>query len=132
MKRFLVLAAAVALTVAACGGGDSDVESAGGKDGASGKRTPASVTVPAKVSSGLTVVVKALKFKPSTLRVKVGDQVRFKFDDGVIAHNAIADDGTFKTDNVTDKTVSVTIPKAGRITYTCTIHPTMKGVIIAE
>jgi plastocyanin len=133
MKRFLLLVAALALVAAACGGGGSDAESASGANSNGGKDGGAvSSTVTTKVAAGNTVVAKGLKFKPATLRVKVGDEVNFKFDDGIIAHNAVADDGTFETDTVTKKTVTVTIPKAGRITYTCTIHPTMKGVIVAE
>ena len=133
MKRLLLpgVAVALALTLAACGGGDSDppganVAAGGDKPAGGGTATTKATDAPN------TVLAKGLAFKPSTLRVKVGDTVTFKFDDGAMPHNAVADDGSFDTGLKTRTTVPVVINKAGRIPYVCTIHPTMKGTIIAE
>lgn len=132
MKRFLLLLAAVALVVSACGGGDSDTES-GSPDRSSATTKPSrSSDDGGDGATGSTVVVKGLKFTPSTLKVKAGDSVQFDFDDGVTPHNAVAADGSFKTDIVTKQTVTVTVAEAGRHPYSCTVHPTMKGVIVAE
>jgi len=117
MKRFFATVAAVALsmTLVACGGGS------GSGDGGDASDLPPDY-----------VLVKNSKFIPSKLKVAVGAEVSFDFADGSLSHNAVADDKSFDTGLHTEKMVPVKITKAGTYKYICTIHPTMKGEIIAE
>ena len=116
-RLFRVFAAALfAVALGACGGGDGD----GGADDAAADLPPN------------YVLAKGNKFIPGTLKVKVGDEVTFDFADGTTAHNAVASDKSFDTGVHTEKTVPVKITKAGEHKYICTLHPTMKGTIIAE
>lgn len=123
MKRFVatvVAMTALSLSLAACGGGGSS-SAAGSSDSSDSSDLPPDY-----------VLVKNSKYTPKTLRVAVGTEVTFDFDDGSLAHNAVAKDKSFDTGLHTDKTVSVTIDKPGEHDYICTLHPAMKGTIIAE
>lgn len=118
MKRFFATAAAVvalSMTLGACGGGG------GSGDGGEAADLPPDY-----------VLVKNSKFIPAKLRVAVGAEVTFDFADGSLSHNAVADDKSFDTGLHTEKRIPVKITKAGTYKYICTIHPTMKGEIIAE
>lgn len=76
--------------------------------------------------------IKNYKFTPPTIRIKVGTKVTWTNRD-VVQHNAIADDGSFKTELVgKDESVSVTFDKPGEFGYYCGPHPYMKGKVIVE
>ena len=71
-------------------------------------------------------------FTPPTIRIKVGTKVTWTNRD-TVKHNAIADDGSFKTELVgKDESVSVTFNKAGTFPYYCGPHPSMRGTVIVE
>lgn len=119
MTRRLVLPlAALALAVAGCGSDDDD---GGGStnDGSAGK-------------PGEVAMTDSLKFEPAEITVKVGDKVTWR-NTGSIPHNAIADDGQFRSPIFGEgKTYSFTARKAGEIRYVCTLHPGMDGTITVE
>lgn len=80
-------------------------------------------------SSGDQVEVKNFAFSPGKLNVKVGTKVTWKFDDDT-THTVKADDGTFHSSGLSGgKTFSFTFSKAGKYSYICSIHPSMKGEI---
>lgn len=71
-------------------------------------------------------------FTPPTIRIKTGTKVTWTNRDSV-KHNAIADDGSFKTELVgKDESVSVTFDKVGTFSYYCGPHPSMRGTVIVE
>ena len=108
---------AAALTLGACGSGDESGEqtSAGGPAGAGGS----------------TLSIENFVFKPETLQVAPGTRVDVRNKDGVV-HTVTADDKSFDTGDVNGgQSGSVTVPKAGRFPFKCSIHTYMRGVIQA-
>ena len=70
-----------------------------------------------------------LFFAPSSVSVAVGDTVTWH-NTGQAPHNATADDGSFKTPTLNNgQSASHTFTQAGTFSYTCTIHPNMKGTV---
>lgn len=81
---------------------------------------------------GELVVLKNLAFNPASATVAVGATVTWENQDGMI-HNVIADDGSFKSPDLGfGKTFSFTFQKAGTYTYSCHIHPAMKGTVVVQ
>jgi plastocyanin len=77
-----------------------------------------------------TVQISNFKFVPTTIRVDMGARVTVSNQDST-AHTATADDGSFDTGNIDQGgSKSVTLTKAGRFPYHCSIHPFMHGVIV--
>lgn len=118
MKRLTWMAANGTLILLAACGGSSD----GGDSGDAGDD-------PATAAGGTTVVLKDIAFKPGKLSVKAGDTVTWKFEDRGIAHNVVSDDDAFKSDLKDSGTFQHTFSKPGTFSYTCTVHPGMKGSI---
>jgi plastocyanin len=131
MKRLVLLVAVVALLVSACGGGGSDKPSVAAGDGAGGGHDTATTHGAGPAPTEVKVVAKDLAFKPSKAKVAVGGTVTWSFEDGSVPHNVVADDKSFKSENLTTGTFSHTFDKAGTFKYTCTIHPAMKGTVTA-
>ena len=78
-----------------------------------------------------TVTIDAFEFKPATLTVKQGDGVVWRNADPV-PHTATAK-GTFDSGSLaTGASWRYTAAKKGRFDYVCTLHPTMKGVLVVE
>ncbi len=75
------------------------------------------------------VGLKALKFSPAKLTVKLNQRVDFKWNEGV-AHN-IQFDAKRKSKTVSKSgTVwSTTFDKTGVYKYKCTLHPGMQGQV---
>jgi plastocyanin len=109
-----VLAVVAVLTIAtACG-------SSSGHSSASGGAVPPNV--------GATVELRDIAFKPSTVTIKAGQSVLWKFDDGSIAHNVTGDG--YRSSDMTSGTYSHAFTKAGTYNYQCTIHSGMNGEVI--
>ena len=78
------------------------------------------------------VTIKGMKFAPAELQVAVGDTVTFTNEDAA-PHTATASDGSFDTGRLSrGQSATVTIESAGTFAYICTIHPAMKGTIVAN
>ena len=78
-----------------------------------------------------TVIIKGMKFSPKNLRVAVGDRITFVNQDSV-SHTATASDGAFDTGRVRGgQSKRVTVRVAGRHSYFCQFHPSMKGSVTA-
>jgi plastocyanin len=116
----LVAIAAAGTLIAGCGSSDTPKS-----DSASAK--------PASGASGNAVTIGNFKFAPASLTVKSGAKVGVTNDDST-PHTATADDGhSFDTGTLnqgSSKTISVTKPVS--YPYHCTIHPFMKGEIVAQ
>ena len=80
------------------------------------------------------VVQKNKSFHPNHLKVKVGDRIIFKNDDG-FAHNAFSDSEADEFDIGMQKPgqdVAVTMKKPGKVEVECAIHPNMHLTIEVE
>ena len=80
------------------------------------------------------VVQKDKTFHPNHLKVKVGDRIIFKNDDG-FAHNAFSDSEAGEFDIGMQKPgqdVVVTMKKPGKVEVECAIHPNMHLTIEVE
>ena len=78
-----------------------------------------------------TVTIDAFEFKTATLTVKQGDIVVWRNADPV-PHSATAQ-GTFDSGPLAaGASWRYTAAKKGRFDYICTLHPTMKGVLVVE
>jgi LPXTG-motif cell wall-anchored protein len=79
-----------------------------------------------------SVTMKNIAFNPKTLTIAPGDRVTWTNRD-TAQHNAVEQDEEFET-RLLDKgeSASVTIDGAGTYNYICTVHPNMKGKLIAQ
>jgi plastocyanin len=111
-----VTAAAIALSVAACGSSSS-----------TSPTTAADVTISMVADNG------ANSFSPNPSTAKVGQTVAWKNND-TIAHDATQDQSKFGTGTVNAGATSapITMSAAGTFTYHCTIHPGMIGTITVQ
>ncbi len=94
----------------------------------------AGVTPPAQAQSlggtkPVVVGLKALKFTPKTVTVKVKQQVDFRWDESV-AHNVIFDKNRKSKTLAKKGTIwSTSFDKEGTYKYKCTLHPGMDGTV---
>jgi len=106
----VVLAGALALGTAACGSGGDDAAPAAGGD-------------------GRTITIKDFDYAPRDIEAKVGDTITVVNADAA-SHTLTAEDKAFDTGPFGKETKTFTVSKAGKFTYSCTVHPYMpKGVI---
>ena len=118
-SRFALVLTAVALGLAACGGDDEE---------------PAADATPTAASGGgggdvVEIKMKDIQFQPADADVKLGQTVRWPNED-TVDHNAVADDGTFKSELYGQgKSFEWKADKVGTIKYVCTVHPGMDGVL---
>lgn len=79
-----------------------------------------------------SVAIRNFAFAPSTITVHAGDTVTWTNNDSII-HRVAADDGSFDLgDQSNSIAVKHTFTKTGTYNYHCTIHPSMKGVVIVD
>lgn len=74
------------------------------------------------------VELRALKFRPAKLTVKVGTRVDWVWRENV-AHNVIFKDKKMSSKVLNKGTYSYRFTKTGTFKYDCTLHPGMKGEI---
>lgn len=122
-KAFAALAAAllvilvVVVVAAACGGGTSSSTTSG----------PATTS-----AGGAQVVMKGFAFNPASITIKAGESVTWTNQDGS-THNVTADGKVFDSSDIAPgASYTFTFANAGTYTYTCTIHPNMKGTVIVQ
>jgi plastocyanin len=121
----LTLLATAAVLAAGCGG-------SGGNGGGSSTTTAAPTTSGAGTpASGTAVAIDNFAFSPATLNVTTGQQVTWTNQQDV-AHTVTADGGAFDHPMPSGATFSFAFAKAGSFAYHCTIHPFMKGTIVAS
>jgi plastocyanin len=86
----------------------------------------------ARPASGHTVVLKELRFNPSTLSIRRGDSVTWQWRDGGIEHNVTFSGFHSRTQGRGSYTVKFT--RRGTFSYRCTIHVAlgMRGRIVVR
>lgn len=114
LLRRSAVALAAGLVLGACGSGGGDAKVTGAALGP-GEKPAASVTV------------KNLKYAPKDVAVQVGDAVTWTFADGGIPHD-VKGKG-FASPKLTKGTWTHRFEAAGTFSYSCTIHPFMKGTV---
>jgi plastocyanin len=87
--------------------------------------------VPAQAVSSKTVSVKNNAFSPTTVSIKKGDKVTWKWTQGGVPHNVTPANGNpgSKTSSKKGFTFTKTFTKAGTFKYVCTIHSNMKMTV---
>lgn len=79
-----------------------------------------------------TIVIDGMRFIPETLEVKAGDTVIWQNKDP-FPHNATAaGGGPVSPDIAAGGSWKFTAKKRGRHAYLCTLHRTMKGMLIVK
>ncbi len=110
------LAAAGALALAGCGGGDTKKSTA---------KAPAAAATK-------TVSIKNFMYAPVAAQSSAGGQIRFTNADSA-AHTVTADDGSFDSGTLQrGATKGITFAKAGTFAYHCAFHPYMKGKVVVS
>lgn len=84
----------------------------------------------------VTVEIRGFKFEPATVTVQAGDTVEWKNDD-IVPHTATSDGDPQKPvfDSGTIQIGadwSYAAQHKGTYSYTCTLHPNMKGEVIVK
>lgn len=78
------------------------------------------------------VEIKSFAFEPAILEMEAGDKVTFVNLDSA-PHTATADNKSFDTGRLgKGDEVTVEIKESGKIGYFCTVHPNMRGEIVAS
>jgi plastocyanin len=75
-----------------------------------------------------TVTMEAVAFKPDDLTVRTGDTIVWVNKDA-FPHTATSKAGFDSKDIAPEKSFTFTATQTGEFPYTCTYHPTMKGVV---
>ncbi|ALJ21593.1 hypothetical protein AOA12_17520 [Microbacterium sp. No. 7] len=78
------------------------------------------------------VGIRDLRFTPQEVTVRVGDTVRWRFDDEGLYHHVEADDASFDSDIVGEGTYDVTFTEPGTYPYACSVHPYMTGTVVVS
>jgi plastocyanin len=87
--------------------------------------------VPAQAGSSKTVAVKNNSFSPTTVKIRKGDNVVWKWTQGGVAHNVTPATGGAgsKTTSKKGARFTKTFSKAGAFKFVCTIHSSMKMTV---
>ena len=105
---------------------------AGADDGKGKDKEAAKSPATKRTAKTHTVTIKSNKYSPASLTINAGDSVVWKNDDDK-DHTVIADDKSFKSDNVSSgDDYTFTFKKAGTFKYGCKYHPREKGTITVQ
>jgi plastocyanin len=128
----IVVAAASALTLAACGGGAGSNPNTGlGDGGCTVKGNATAAVTPVIISNIVSDPNTVGRFTPNNMTIKVGQSIEWDWQDPGVAHTVTSDDGTTFDSCLQSKGYMfvVTFNQAGKIPYHCTIHPLMIGTV---
>jgi plastocyanin len=79
-----------------------------------------------------TVTIDGFEFHPATVTVHRGEVVVWRNQDPV-PHTATSQPGGLDSGEIgTDGSFRFTAARTGRFEYVCTLHPTMKGVLVVD
>ncbi len=132
------------LAASACGGGSDEdttpeATPAPGTPEATAQATTRAADTPEATQAATTsekqsvsVEIKDFEFSPSTVTIKIGDNVMWT-NNGPSHHTVTADDGTFDSGDLSKGgTYIKTFYMLGTFDYHCSPHPQMKGQVIVE
>lgn len=86
----------------------------------------------AGMAASYVVTIEGMEYSPASLDVAVGDTITWVNHD-VVPHTATAAGGAWDSGSIDkDGEWSMTVEAAGSISYACTFHPQMTGVINAR
>ncbi len=114
-RRFLVLStiAAAAILLASCSGSSDD-----------------DTTSDTGASGDAAVTIVNFSFGPAGVDISVGDTITWTNDPASVGHTATSDDGIWDSSLIkAGNSFDHTFTEAGRFTYFCSIHPSMKASI---
>ena len=127
---YLLLAAALTLTLAGCDGGYSSPSP-------SPSPTPSPTPSPGAPASTVTIPMGAATlgraaFNPADVTVNAGTTVTWRNTDAV-AHTSTSDANGWNSGNVAPGgQFSVAFPTTGTFPYHCAIHPGMVGTVVVH
>ncbi len=82
--------------------------------------------------SGQQVVIEGFSFKPATLTIAVGTKVTWINQDQV-PHTVVSNNQLFSSPELhANESFSFTFSEPGNYAYFCSIHPSMKGIIVVQ
>jgi plastocyanin len=88
------------------------------------------IALPA-IGASHTITIEGMQFSPAMVTVKRGDQVVWTNKD-LVPHTATAT-AMFDSPTLEPGTSwGMTTTRLGRFEYVCTLHPTMKAVLVVE
>jgi plastocyanin len=126
MRRFRILAllslATAGLALVGCGA--ATPPAATPATTAPDASAPAAETVP-------TVSISNFSFSPTSLDVKVGDTVTWVNNDDAL-HTVTGDGGISSPNLAKGESYKQVFDTAGTFSYSCSIHPAMKGTITVK
>ena len=79
-----------------------------------------------------TVTIDGFEFRPQAVTVHKGDIVVWRNSDPVPHTATAASGGPSSGEIAANGSYRFTASRAGRFDYVCTLHPTMKGVLIVD
>jgi plastocyanin len=116
VKRVLILATALMMTVIGCDGGGGDTGTTAAAEGAEE-----------------AVEIADFAFNPEELTIAAGSTVTWTNADPNVPHTASSDDDVFDSGNLNEgDEFSFTFEETGSFPYFCSVHPTMTGTIVVE
>lgn len=78
------------------------------------------------------VFIQGMAFSPSSITVKAGTTITWTNKDAA-THNVTSNPALFSSGSMgTGATYSYTFADMGTFSYTCTIHPSMKGTVVVN
>lgn len=87
---------------------------------------------PVQTAKTVQVSIKSFKFTPADITVNVGDTVVWTNEDSA-PHTVESSEGTLRSDQLSNgDTYSYKFTKAGKYSYICGIHPSMKGSVTVQ
>ncbi len=95
---------------------------------ACGGSTPSATPQAPPPNAAVTVILRNIAFNPTTVTIKAGQTVAWKFDDGSIVHNVTGNGWRSPDQDSGYYTHVFTTP--GTYPYSCTIHSGMDGTVI--
>jgi plastocyanin len=128
----LVLALIAVIALAGCGGSATTTAPPTTAPPTTGSVGSTSSSNASTAPTEATVVMKGSLFDPVTVTIRARGLVTWENQDAT-QHDVTADDGTFKSNLISKGgSFSFRFAKPGTYTYSCTVHPSMKGEVIVE
>jgi plastocyanin len=76
--------------------------------------------------------ITGFQFVPPRVTVAVGDTLTWVNED-IVPHTATAATGAWDSGTIAAKgRATIVIRASGRVEYRCTLHPSMRGTVVAE